>query len=296
MNSKEIIASRTVGFGGSDAEMFYDIALKGLSAINVTCKKRIRVAKGIDEYKPISTPAMQKGHDFEDWYAKQPFAPLNFEREKKIEKPLAANFKTFAHADFFSSDSVSQNSEVWELKCVSDPDNCMNDYIYQLQWYYMMGVNKVWLVVCDSRMPSFQDGVKMPVLVYRNENIIDMLKSGISILDKNWENVDLSIGDEWTDGDLMPFEQNSILMLRSYLEQIAELEKQAERHRELIRLFMEQNNIRSITSDTYNITYVPESTTSTLDKSKLFKEHPEINEQDFLKVSKKKSYIKISLK
>ena len=62
--------TRVGGFGGSDARMFYKVGLKGLSALSNTDKKRIAVAKGLQPYKAIKkTAAMQKGHDFEDWYA-----------------------------------------------------------------------------------------------------------------------------------------------------------------------------------------------------------------------------------
>lgn len=297
-HSEEIINTRKGGFGGSDAEMFYMIGIKGLSALTNTYKKRIRVAKGLDEYQSISTPAMQKGHDFEDWYAQQSFSPLYAEREAKITNNIfARNFETFAHADFFECDEhFTTDGEVWELKCVQDPDNALNDYYEQLQWYYMLGVKKVWLVVCDSRAESFEAGVKMPVLVERDDIVIDIIREGISILDKNWKDLDLTLHDDWTEADLLPFEHESVLMLRSYLEQISELEKQAEKHREAVKMFMESNNVKSIKSDRYNITLVPESTISTLDKSKLFKEHPEIKEQDYLKISQKKSYVKITLK
>ena len=72
LHQQEIEQSRVGGFGGSDAKMFYKIGLNGLSALSNTDKMRIRVAKGIDEYKPVmQTEAMQKGHDFEDWFAEE---------------------------------------------------------------------------------------------------------------------------------------------------------------------------------------------------------------------------------
>ena len=42
---------------------------------------------------------MNKGHEFEQWYAKQPFAPI--ERETLISADITDKFKTFAHADFY---------------------------------------------------------------------------------------------------------------------------------------------------------------------------------------------------
>ena len=84
-HKNEIEVTRKGGFGGSDAKLFYKIGLKGLSALSNTDKKRIRVAKGIDEYNPTPVnDAMQRGHDFEDWYEKQPFSPLNAEREVSL--------------------------------------------------------------------------------------------------------------------------------------------------------------------------------------------------------------------
>jgi len=59
---------------------------------------------------------------------------------------------------------------------------------------------------------------------------------------------------------------------------------------------MQANGVRSIKSEYYTITLVPESETRTLDKSALKKAHPEINLADFDKVSKKKSYITVKLK
>ena len=67
-HTNEIEVTRVGGFGGSDARLFYKVGLKGLSALTNSDKKRIRVAKGIDEYKPVFVnDAMQRGHDFEDF-------------------------------------------------------------------------------------------------------------------------------------------------------------------------------------------------------------------------------------
>ena len=52
--------------------------------------------------------------------------------------------------------------------------------------------------------------------------------------------------------------------------------------------FMQNNNIKSLKSDSYVVTYVQEGTTSTLDKKETVRAHPEINEVDFLKTSKKR--------
>ena len=289
-HKQEIEATRVGGFGGSDAKMFYKIGLKGLSSLNNTDKKRIRVAKGIDEYKPITVnDAMQRGHDFEDWYEKQSFAPLNAEREVIISSMLAKNFNTFAHADFFS------NGEVWELKCLSNPENAYNDYFEQLQWYFMLGAVNVWLAVSDSNY-SFIEGTTFPVEIKRDERIIDILRNGIKLLDQNWETLDLEVGEEWSESDLLPFEKEDITVFASYLQRIQQLEELAEESKLKVFNFMRDNGIKSLKSDYYTVTFIPESTTATLDKKKLFTAHPEIKEQDYLKIIPKKAYITVKLK
>jgi len=231
---------------------------------------------------------MQRGHDFEDWYEKQHFAPIA-EREVVISSMLAKNFKTFAHADFFS------NGEVWELKCLANPGKAYEDYFEQLQWYHRLRATNVWLVVSDSNL-SFIEGTSFPVEIKRDNNVIDVLSNGIKLLDDNWDNLDLEIGEEWNESDLLPFEKEDIEVFANYLQRIKQLEELAEESRLKVFQFMQVNGIKSLKSDYYTVTYVPESITSTLDKKKLFAEHPEIKETDYLKKKKKNAYITVKLK
>lgn len=292
----EIEQSRVGGFGGSDAKMFYKIGLNGLSALSNTDKLRIRVAKGIDEYKPImQTDAMQKGHDFEDWFAEEIADDLNdFKREYRIEpkNELAVNFDVFAHADFYNEDKK------WaiELKCVSNVDTVVNDYMTQLSWYFMLGCHKVGLIVCDSKAESFDDGLQEPIIVAQNQNYIETLRHGIKLLDDNWDALDLKIGDEWDESDLFPSEQKEVQLMTSYLQQIKAMEMQIEESKAKLLDMMTKSGVKSIKSDAYNITVVPPGTTSRFDKKKLLKDYPEINEEDYTTTSERKAYLKITLK
>lgn len=289
-HNHEIESTRTGGFGSSDAKMFYKIGLKGIQSLSNTDKRRISVAKGITPYRSIpKTDAMQRGHDFEDWYAMQPFAPLT--RESYIHDDIAASFKTFAHADF----ADTSTGEVWELKCVQEPDTAIDDYIEQLQWYYMLGATKVWAVICDSSM-QFESGTRMPVLSYRNKAIVDILHKGVELLDNEWDNIDLSTGDEIETEELLPFEKEEVIALTNYLMEIKQLEAQAEERKQKVLSFMQDNNIKSLKAENYSITYVPESTATTFDKKKLLKEHPEINESDYVRITEKKPYIKVTIR
>ena len=289
-HKQEIEATRVGGFGGSDAKMFYRVGLKGLSALTNSDKKRIMVAKGIDEYKPIYVnDAMQRGHDFEDWYEQTSILEgYEVERERKFSNDLANNFETFFHADF------SGNYGVSELKCVSDVDSAKDDYFEQLQWQNLISGMKVYLIVSDSALDF--EFHKDAELIPRDEKVIEILLNGIKLIDENWDSLDLNVGEEWSDSDLMPFERSDIATFTSYLQRIQELEKLAEESKQKVFQFMKDNNIKSLKSDRYTVTFIPESTTTSLDKKKLFTAHPEIKEQYYLKTSPKKAYITVKLK
>ena len=299
-HQQEIESSRIGGFGGSDAKMFYKIGLNGLSALSNTDKMRIRVAKGIDEYKPIvQTEAMQKGHDFEDWFAEEFGNDLGDKsdgiiREYRVEpeNELALNFDIFAHADFYNI----KKRWVIELKCVSNIGTVQDDYMAQLQWYYMLGCKRVGLIVCDSKFDNFGDGLQKTVGVEKNENYIETLRHGIKLLDDNWNDLDLKIGDEWDESDLFPSEQREVQLMTSYLQQIKAMEAQIEESKAKLLDMMTKSGVKSIKSENYNITAVPPGTTSRFDKKKLLKDHPEINEADYTATSDRKAYLKITLK
>ena len=295
-HQREIEQSRVGGFGGSDAKMFYKIGLNGLSALSNTDKIRIRVAKGIDEYKPImQTEAMQKGHDFEDWFAEEFMEDLSkFKREHRVapESAFAINFNVFAHADFYNI----KGRWAIELKCVSNVDTVHNDYMAQLQWYYMLGCKRVGLIVCNSKYDDFDDGLQAPIEVEQNENYIATLLHGIKLLDDNWNTLDLKIGDEWDESDLFPSEQKEVQLMTSYLQQIKSMEAQIEESKAKLLEMMTESGVKSIKSESYNITVVPDGTTSRFDKKKLLKDHPEINEADYTSTSDRKAYLKITLK
>lgn len=295
-HQQKIEASRVGGFGGSDAKMFYKIGLNGLSALSNTDKMRIRVAKGIDEYKPImQTEAMQKGHDFEDWFAEEFKDSLSeYKRESRVEPnvKMSINFDVFAHADFLNV----ENKLAIELKCVSNVDTVQDDYMSQLQWYFMLGCKRVGLIVCDSKAENFDDGLQDSTGVRADENYIATLRHGIKLLDDNWDALDLKIGDEWDESDLFPSEQKEVQLMTSYLQQIKAMEAQIEESKAKLLEMMTESGVKSIKSDSYNITVVPPGTTSRFDKKKLLSDHPEINEADYTATSERKAYLKITLK
>ena len=301
-HQNEIQRTRIGGFGGSDAKMFYKIGLRGLSALSNSDKKRIRVAKGIDEYKPIfQTEAMRKGHEFEDWYYSKidDIEKKIIKREFKICSFDARNFDVFAHADLY----YTQSKIVEELKFLQNPNIAVaeNQYMAQLQWYYMLGVREVRLIVGDSNdydlMKGEHSGVNIdPFRVTRDEEFIEALRVGIKLLDDNWDNLDLDLPEEWTSEDLLPFEATEVELMTNYLQEIKRLEVLIEEKKTNLLQFMQDNGVKSINSENYIITNVPAGTTSRFKKAKLLKDFPEIDESKYTTTSERKGYVTIKLK
>jgi hypothetical protein len=302
-HQNEIERTRAGGFGGSDAKMFYKIGMRGLSALSNSDKKRIRVAKGIDEYKPVfQTEAMRKGHEFEDWYWENHLSKRGrelYQREVKICGFGARNFDVFAHADLCNI----QSKIVEELKFLQYPDinAAKSQYMAQLQWYYMLSVKEVRLIVGDSNdydlMKGERSGVNVnTVVIARDEEFIETLRAGIKLLDDNWDYLNLELPEEWTSEDLLPFEATEVELMTNYLQEIKRLEILIEEKKNNLLQFMQDNGVKSINSDNYIITYVPAGTTSRFNKTKLLKDYPEIDESKYTTVSERKGYVTIKLK
>lgn len=287
---REIVETRKGGFGGSDAKMFYKVGLKGLSALSDTDKRRIAVALGQAEYIEIpATEAMEAGNRFEQFLGNEYYEEL--ESNFKIDfKDQQRNFKIFAHADFYDI----ENDIVVEAKyTASDLETTIYDYMPQLQWYYLLGVDKVYLVKGYQDEPFEWYDVKF---IERDDKFIEILRNGISLIDDFCDDFVYQEKDEWTTFDLMPHEQAAAEVMFNYLSQIKKMEEEVEKQKAIMLDLMLKNGVKSLKSDGYTLTVVPESIRSTFDKAKLLKEHPEINESDYLKTSVVKPYLKITLK
>jgi hypothetical protein len=97
---------------------------------------------------------------------------------------------------------------------------------------------------------------------------------------------------------LQTFEHNHRLMLHeiSTLIKVKDnLEQQEKDLKDRIKSAMETYGVKKFESDILNITYVAESTSTSIDSAKLKKKYPDIAEE-CSKVSKRSSYVKISVK
>jgi hypothetical protein len=234
---------------------------------------------------------MEAGNEFEAWIAETVYKEPEWINNKRLEseniKPK--NFKVFAHADFVNAEKI-----VIEAKYTSSGLNkTLKDYEAQIQWYYMLESPSVTLLK-GTQGDSFD--VFGQFKVDKDESIIKDILKGIQLIDNFCDDFIYEPKDEWSVTDLLPFEQQDAQLMHNYLSEIKELQEKADYHKQRLLETLIENNVKSLKSDNYTLTVVPEGVTSRFDKAKLFKENPELNESDYVKQSKRSAYLKISLK
>ena len=149
-HQNEILSTRVGGLGGTDARLVASIANKGMDNLSATNAMRLSVMLGMTPPVTIPvTPAMAAGHLFEDYYEKCSDFGIaeTYIREEYLQyQGGLTNFKAFAHADFTCH--YDDDFDVYELKFVNGKsiDEVAQTYYWQLQWYYMLGATKVYLV------------------------------------------------------------------------------------------------------------------------------------------------------
>ncbi|HOV88952.1 MAG TPA: hypothetical protein PLB74_02770, partial [Candidatus Paceibacterota bacterium] len=287
--------TREMGLGGSDAAMVYKVGLYGLQSLTNTDKDRLAIMTGQKEFVPsFMNQAMENGHLFEDFcenvFLKERF---DYEKEKLLTLKTNLNFSIFAHADFFL------NGNVHECKCTKNSINkTIEIYQPQLQWYYLFDeVKNVKLIHHPQINENEQFSVEniTGISIKRDNKIIDILINGINLLNDFVEDFIYEKKEELTEDDLLFYEKEAVLTLYNKLSEIKRMETEAEKLKSDLLQMMKTYGVKSIKSDKYTISYVPESETRTFDKVKFFKDHPEFSESDYIKISKKKDYLTIKL-
>lgn len=112
----------------------------------------------------------------------------------------------------------------------------------------------------------------------------------------NYQDCADAIFDEET--ALATFKSQSVAVLEK-IAAVVNMKKQCEEQektlKDQLKQAMEQYGVKKFESDILNITYVAESTATSIDSAKLKKLHPDIA-QECSKVSKKSAYIKVEVK
>lgn len=297
-NNEELKRSHANGFGGSDAKMFAKIGTKGIESLSTTEKKRILVALGKMEADDFGGNVYtEAGHLFEDYAANAAYSICKgMEREKYMEaEGLAKHFKVFAHADFYDE---ATNAVV---ECKFSQDETMKvyeDYFAQLQWYYMLGADKVTLYHGWGTVLPFDVVGVLPIFVDKDDDFIACIRDGIAELDKAIEDgaFDEYKQTEIADTDMVGEAAKAVRALAYIMTTIKEAEQLANQHKETLLAWMEAHGVLNIKGDGFTVSYVSPTTRKTFDTKKAQADFPALKDEQYYKTSAVKSSVKITLK
>lgn len=294
-DNEELKRSHANGFGGSDAKMFAKIGTRGIESLSTTEKKRILVALGKMEADDFGGNVYtEAGHLFEDYCADADCKGM--EREKYMEaKGFAKCFKVFAHADFYNATT----NAVVECKFSQDETvKVYEDYLPQLQWYYMLGASKVTLYHGWGNVLPFDVVGVLPVYVDRDDDFIGCLRDGIAELDKAIE--DGAFDDyDTTEVTVSEMDEETAVACRALgivMAKIKEAEKLADEHKAILLAWMEAHGVLNIKGDGFTVSYVSPTTRKTFDTKKAQADFPALKDDKYYKTSAVKSSVKITLK
>jgi hypothetical protein len=239
----------------------------------------------------------EAGHLFEDYAANAAYSIAHgMDREKYMEaEGMAKHFKVFAHADFYDE----TNNAVVECKYSQDETmKVYEDYFAQLQWYYMLGADKVTLYHGWGTVLPFDVVGVMPVYVERDDDFIASLRDGIDELDKAVE--DGAFDDyDTTEVTVSEMDEETAAACRALgvvIARMKETEQLAEQHKATLLAWMEAHGVLNIKGDGFTVSYVSPSTRKTFDTKKAQADFPTLKDEKYFKISAVKSSVKITLK
>lgn len=278
-HAQEIANTRKGGLGGSDAALVLRIAERGLAGLTATDMRRLCVMIGTAEQVQFETPHTNAGHAFEE-YAENvlPFGGGTYEREKYMTKPLADQFKTFAHADFAFVDVSGLN--VVECKYVQKPTaKVIETYLAQLQWYYMLGAQKVVLYHGTGAVDPFCVEEAQLVPVERDEKTIEMLLQGIKILnDALREGWTPQVPDKMNVADAAELVQKAFVEMQAVKAEEAALKARKDKAAATLKEWCEAfslTGLYNVGEEKHQIIYTRATVGKTFDSAKFLAEHPE---------------------
>lgn len=296
-HAQEIQKTRIGGLGGSDAAILMKIGERGLGALTMTDNKRLAIMMGLTEQTNWGGNAYTNaGHQFEDFAEKTlPFGAGGYEREKVIEQKLALNFRTFAHADFVCG---VNHADVTECKFVQDTTaNVISKYYAQLQWYYMLGANCVYLYHGTGTVDPFEVAEGNLQFVERDEDAIKILLAGIQTLDKaltdGWKPQQVEKAEIETVPDIV---REAFETMQSIKAKEAELKVLKEGAQAVLKEYLEDWGLTGIVArdgeKKRQIIYTAASVAVVFDTAEFLEDHPEFEkEQKYWKQSKRNASV-----
>lgn len=304
-HKQEIINTRVGGLGSSDAKMVVGIAERG--TLNYADKERIAVMLGLAEKRQITSKAIELGNIIEDAVFevfKTQFGE-NITSNPRYEIQLYLDYRVSNHIDF----EISTPDElIWieHKSTIHGINQALEDYKYQLAWHTMLGQDKALnegkkfrLMLSHYDTNGFDgefNADKLNIVeVKSNKYYIDKIGKGLLFINEALPTFTWEKNEGILHASSLPTEINDKCeMMATHLRKIKELTEQVDTFKQRMCELMVANNVKSIVTDAFSITLVEQSVSTTFDKSKFAKEHPEMVAQ-YEKKQTRKPYVTIKL-
>lgn len=305
-HKQEIINTRVGGLGSSDAKMVVGIAERG--TLNYADKERIAVMLGLAEKLQITSKAIELGNIIEDAVFevfKTQFSESITSNPRYTMEIPNITFRVSNHIDF----EISTPDElIWieHKSTIHGINQALDSYKHQLAWHTMLGQDKAQaegkkfkLLLSHYDTNEF-DGVfeadKLSIVeVAPNAHLIDKICKGLLIINEQIPTFEWQPNEGILHASSLPAEINDKCeMMAKHLRKIKEMTEQVDTFKVKMCELMVANNVKSIVTDAFTITLVEQSVSTTFDKSKFAKEHPDMVAQ-YEKKSIRKPYVTIKI-
>lgn len=305
MDKTNILETRIMGLGSSDAKMIVSVGKSG--KLNKTAQTRIAEMLGLKERRSFSTSAMELGNEIEDLI----FKSVSSINSLAVSNPLYVSSEFdygFAVLNHIDIEIESETELIWyEIKAtIKSLDETIVTYSEQLSFHWMLLEEKARLfgkkpilkaVHYDTSSGVEQfDPKKISIKEIKYEdclNLITLINNGLSIISNEIKDFKYEESDN---GSNLPAQTQEILPKINHLLKLSkELEDQVTSLKEELKLAMEQNGIDSIDNEFFKVIFIPSGKQNRFD-SKLFqKENPELHKK-YSKETEVKSQIRVTLK
>ena len=305
-HKQEIINTRVGGLGSSDAKMVVGIAER--ETLNYADRERIAVMLGLAEKRQITSKAIELGNIIEDAVFevfKTQFGESIMSNPRYTMEIPSITFRVSNHIDF----EISTPDElIWieHKSTIHGINQALDSYKYQLAWHAMLGQDKAQaegkkfkLLLSHYDTNEFDgtfDADKLSIVeVTPNTHLIDKICKGLLIINEQIPTFEWQPNEGILHASALPTEINDKCeMMAEYLRKIKEMTEQVDTFKQRMCELMVANNVKSIVTDAFTITLVEQSVSTTFDKAKFTKEHPDMVAQ-YEKKSIRKPYVTIKL-
>lgn len=297
MSKEEIIRTRSIGLGSSDAAMVAKIGRNG--SLNPSDIRRIAIMLGLEEQRQFTSAATDRGNKeealmFEEIKKNYPNAVSNPYNESEILSEKYG-FKIFNHID---AEIENKKELIWiEAKAtMHDFEATESQYADQIDWHWVILKEKAERIGKKPRMILYHINTVTNEQEMReiSSGYIDF-ETGLQIIKDALPNFTYEPLEELEAEHLPENVQNKMIEIRDYLVRIKELENEVNEFKQRMLNLMESEGVKSIKSDYFNLTLVEATTGKIFDSARFKKENPEFY-NEYQKEINRKSYLKITTK